>query len=732
MLRALDSGVSGMLSNQLALDVTSNNLANVNTPGFKGSRVTFATRMIQTEFSGSGAGNNVGGQNPRQVGLGVDGASVEVNMGQGSLQSTGRALDLAVQGSGFFQVTDGNNTFFTRVGNFGMDESNNLIHLSTGFRVVGNVYGSDVDENGNQQIIDQGVPLQMDLESAIPPQQTGTIDFQGNLDPSTPAMRGNNLRSIFSLTNSETNSRATGDTLLRDLNIFSGDIQPPSQASGDPDDDIITMHIFGTKPNGEAYASSFSINPWEDTTANLVDRMNGAFSQGGNRFATARLQNGSLTFNSTGGGDGFSVFFGEQNPINALSAVDSQAYEIPDPNPEVTIAADDAGLLNPSIDGTINDDISISVRINGVDRGTVMIPAGTYDAANPSPSLRSLPYVNVGDEVEYVISGDNGETFDLISNVYRDSNPANLTGDTNGDGIPDMFQEHGADAHAWQYQDDTNGTFDWYRTRAVPDSVSSSIEVYDSQGGRHSVEARYFRVGTRTDQETGAKITAWDMMINVNPSRGEMVNDMVAGIEFDQEGRFIGINSGSVYGGDLADPTVGYVEGITDQSIQVNWTTTGPTNPSEIDINLGTLGGFNGLTSFGSASTAGAVSQDGYSDGRVDSISVTGQGDVVALYTNGISRKLVQLPLTTFRNPEGLTAMADNLWGRSTASGEPSPPRTPGEGAGVITSSALEGSNVDIANEFTKMITSQRGFQVSARVIQTTDRILEELTNLTR
>ena len=89
MQRALSSGVTGMLTNQLALDVTSNNLANVNTPGFKGSRVTFATSLIQTTFAGSAAGNNVGGQNPRQV-VWVSMEPIEVDMGQGALNSTGR------------------------------------------------------------------------------------------------------------------------------------------------------------------------------------------------------------------------------------------------------------------------------------------------------------------------------------------------------------------------------------------------------------------------------------------------------------------------------------------------------------------------------------------------------------------------------------------------------------------------------------------------------------------
>ena len=96
MQRALSSGVSGMLNHQLVLDTTANNLSNVNTPGFKASRVSFSTALIQTQYAGSAPGSSIGGQNPRQIGLGMTASSIDLDMRQGAIQTTGRSLDLAI------------------------------------------------------------------------------------------------------------------------------------------------------------------------------------------------------------------------------------------------------------------------------------------------------------------------------------------------------------------------------------------------------------------------------------------------------------------------------------------------------------------------------------------------------------------------------------------------------------------------------------------------------------
>lgn len=107
MLRSMYSGISGMKVNQNKLDVTGNNIANVGTTAFKGSRVTFSDMLSQTSSSAMAASLNKGGVNAKQVGLGVQIASIDKIMTQGMMQSTSRALDVAIDGSGFFMVSNG-------------------------------------------------------------------------------------------------------------------------------------------------------------------------------------------------------------------------------------------------------------------------------------------------------------------------------------------------------------------------------------------------------------------------------------------------------------------------------------------------------------------------------------------------------------------------------------------------------------------------------------------------
>ncbi|HEY0259157.1 MAG TPA: flagellar hook protein FlgE [Lacisediminihabitans sp.] len=127
MLRSLYSGISGLRSHQTMLDVTGNNIANVNTTAFKASAVQFQDTLSQL-FSGSGgAQDGVGGTNPAQVGLGVRVAGISTNFAQGSAQSTGRASDLMISGDGFFVTRSGDQTQYTRAGTFDFDGAGNLV-----------------------------------------------------------------------------------------------------------------------------------------------------------------------------------------------------------------------------------------------------------------------------------------------------------------------------------------------------------------------------------------------------------------------------------------------------------------------------------------------------------------------------------------------------------------------------------------------------------------------------
>ncbi|TMW73220.1 flagellar basal body rod protein FlgG [Alteribacter natronophilus] len=154
MIRSMYASIGGMKNFQTKLDVIGNNIANVNTHGFKKGRTTFQDLVSQQVGGASAAAENRGGTNPLQVGLGSGMSSIDTIQNQGSLQSTGRQLDMAISGDGYFMVSDGGEPQYTRAGNFYLDNDGNLVNGS-GMIVQG--YGSDGDEiNTDEEPINLG------------------------------------------------------------------------------------------------------------------------------------------------------------------------------------------------------------------------------------------------------------------------------------------------------------------------------------------------------------------------------------------------------------------------------------------------------------------------------------------------------------------------------------------------------------------------------------------------
>ncbi|WP_280768976.1 flagellar basal body rod protein FlgG [Salipaludibacillus daqingensis] len=146
MIRSLYSGIGGMKNFQTKLDVIGNNIANVNTFGYKKGRATFNDLVSQQMAGASTATGERGGTNPMQVGLGGGTSSIDTISTQGSLQSTGRDLDIAISGDGYFVVADGDANYYTRAGNFYLDEAGTLVNAD-GLRVqgVGDSFTGDID-----------------------------------------------------------------------------------------------------------------------------------------------------------------------------------------------------------------------------------------------------------------------------------------------------------------------------------------------------------------------------------------------------------------------------------------------------------------------------------------------------------------------------------------------------------------------------------------------------------
>jgi flagellar hook protein FlgE len=192
MLRSLYSGISGLRSHQTMLDVTGNNIANVNTAGFKGSSVLFQDSLSQMIGNPGVAAGEVGGRNPAQVGLGVQVAGVRTNFAQGSAQATGRGGDLMIEGDGFFAVRSGGETLYTRAGAFSFDSAGKMVTAD------GSVVQGWNAQNG--QINTGGAPgnIVLPLDAVAQARATTTAGVTGNLPSSADV----------------------GDELIRDVTVY--------------------------------------------------------------------------------------------------------------------------------------------------------------------------------------------------------------------------------------------------------------------------------------------------------------------------------------------------------------------------------------------------------------------------------------------------------------------------------------------------------------------------------
>src|SRR5687767_9934094 len=130
MLRSLFSGISGLRAHQQMMDVTGNNIANVNSVGYKSSQTVFQDTLSQMMKAAGAPQEELGGTNPAQVGLGVRMAGINTNFSQGSAQMTGRATDLMISGDGFFVVQSVGEQLFTRAGAFNFDADGKLVNLN--------------------------------------------------------------------------------------------------------------------------------------------------------------------------------------------------------------------------------------------------------------------------------------------------------------------------------------------------------------------------------------------------------------------------------------------------------------------------------------------------------------------------------------------------------------------------------------------------------------------------
>jgi flagellar hook protein FlgE len=409
MLRSMFSAISGLRGHQVMMDVIGNNIANVNTVGFKSGRVNFQDILSQTFRGASAPQGGLGSINPAQVGLGMTVAGIDVMQTQGNLQSTGRLTDMAIQGDGFFVLADGARQYYTRDGAFDIGLGGELINPASGLKVQGWV---------------------ADASGAI------------------------------------------------------------------------------------------------DTTTAVTD---------------------------------------------------------------------------------------------------LIIPIGTRTTALPTAA--SL----------------------------------------------------------------VNGNLD--ASAAVGSTASTTLNVVDSLGIRHSIKVTFTKTGSN----------AWDWAAAADPTDTGTTTTSTGTVTFNSDGTFAAATGSPA-------------------SVDV---TNGATSPLGLPIDMATLTQYQGTSALNG-------STDGFSSGTLVTFTIGSRGDITGVFSNGQTQLLGQFAMGSFVNPGGLLRQGQNLFGASSASGDASI-GIPGQGGrGSVTTGSLEMSNVDLATQFTGMITAQRGFQANSRVITTSDEMLQELVNLKR
>jgi flagellar hook protein FlgE len=437
------------------------------------------------------------------------------------------------------------------------------------------------------------------------------------------------------------------------------------------------------------------------------------------------------------GGASQSVTFNSADFANIAAATAAEVAAVINTNVTGVTASDSGGAIrimtaakgeNASID--IDDGTGMPAAAMGLNTSMVI---GSQVDATASTDLNDMvstitTYVN-GDIIQVsgvdangqavdqsFIYGTTGTTLgdlrDFITSIFSTdpSNGSTATIDANGNLM--LTADNTGDVNLSLFLiDNTANTGDSNWTPftvttdgAGPDEAVTSISIFDSLGISHTLTMTF----QRTAYPPGA-FNTWDLDISLPNGDGTISNNPITGIQFNQDGSFAAILGGSAV-------TINFGNGSDPNQV--------------ITFDLGTSGGFDGITMTGDTEALQVVSQDGYAAGDLASVSVDMDGSIVGLYTNGQFQDLGQIGLAMFSNPAGLEKEGDSVHFPSPNSGTPSMGIPGANGAGSLLAGTLEESNVDISEEFVNLIEAQRGFQANARIISTSNEVLVEAVNL--
>ncbi|GAB4171501.1 MAG: flagellar hook protein FlgE [Calditrichia bacterium] len=697
LMRSLFAGTSGLRNHQTMIDVIGNNIANINTVGFKLGRVSFSETFAQTLRGTTQPLSNIGGTNPIQVGLGMSLSTIDTLFIQGNIETTGQVTDLAIEGDGFFVLSDGQKRYYTRAGSFQFDGNGHLINPANGLKVQGKMANEDGEIPASASITDIVLPLGQKMKA----KPTSTIEMAGNLDASLEP-DGTVLRtdSLYAIESYADDSDIEGLLAVGIANeSITGMVYNSTTVT--VDDGLGNARTY-TYVEDDTTVGNGSFN----SLADLIDEINNDFgAAGSNTLLAAFATDGSIQFASTAGAV---LNISSSNPIleDAFQSANGDLSGGPRSTDQFSHVATENDLLVNLRDAQGNslglqagDEITIDglVGDNAIPSYAMSVTAAsTYgDYANAIETAFSLTNAD-GVQIDpndgaLIIHGDGGTAYELSAlNIVADDTPgAGGTARTIFNGL---------------FDSSPNNYDEVQRARDI--QQSASVTVYDSLGNQHNLTLVFTKDVKAPNRWT------WEAVL---PEPAVITGGATGQVEFNNDGSL---------------KKFSYADGSS--TLQFN-PGSGGANLVSIDLNAGEIGSFNGLTQMSGAGASLIIrDQDGYGMGELERIAIGEDGSITGSFSNGVIKLLGQVMLATFNNPGGLLRTKDNLFVTSANSGTPVI-ATAGNGVRAsIHSGALEQSNVDLAEEFTKLIVAQRGFQANARVITTSDDLLSEVTNLKR
>ena len=855
MMRSLYSGVSGLKGHQTRMDVIGNNIANVNTTGFKSSRVTFADTLSQTQAGASAPTGNLGGTNPKQIGLGTGVASIDMLFTDGSVQATGKNTDLCLSGNGLFVVKQGNETYYTRDGAFEFDADGNYVLPGSGMLVQGWT-AKDGELNTNGAVggikVESGKSMAAKVTTAatyvnnlnaaeatiegikltdnkgnsitVDPTNTDTWTVGGkyttkisNLDcifsngiSITSASGQYAMGTNYSLDGNTTLTLSDGSTLsvpvtssqsykvtgmvptssnaIKTLNasagtatlaadnatwgniaswpftltMINGDtVSVPSSSTGtyttgiglsDTVDSIhgklVSLSTGSTLTNNSntsytvnlAGGDTLTVNNSTNTSNNYVQNTSISGTIDSVKGKTVTLSNNDILSNDSGAT--YTVALANGDTLSIASSSTATYTRNSAPPAGVTVvsssATSGAGTITLSDGSTIaaanvaqyTIGSGISSNIGSISKGSNTTYTANINSITGLPTaniqkIEPKTTVSITQMTGKVKSGDNTlDSWTTTSSAVtlKPANGLTVSGITLTDDKSNSLKINNSDTTPYKAGDSYTSTINSIGTTMSDGTTTTkttgsytmgysmppttTLTVYDTLGNAHSIIVYFTK--TKTDSTNGNQ---WTASVNLDGSGSTEITEP----------------DGSKTKVAMADATLQfkatgtYSEGSGNLNLTL---TNGSTGTQTVTVDMSKLTQYAGGTTINGTC-------DGNAAGTLKSVSIDSSGIITGTYTNGVKQTEAQVAIAQFNNASGLTKTGNSLYQTSNNSGTPNV-KTASDLGCTITPSALEMSNVDIANEFSDMIVTQRGFQSNSKIITVSDEMLETMINMKR